>query len=171
MIREDLNFLKRFSMVIGMLVGVAVILIVMAMVVQRAVPPEADPNAATRIEQRLKPVGAVYAGATGAAAKAAAEEAARQAAASQVAFGGSTDGQTIYDGVCAACHGTGAGGAPTLDPSHWTARIAKGMDTLHTHAIEGFQGEAGLMPAKGGMPSLTDEQVIATVDWMVEQAR
>jgi len=52
--------------------------------------------------------------------------------------------------------------------AEWTARIAQGMDVLHTHAIEGYQGSAGLMPAKGGNPALTDEQVVATVDWMVE---
>ena len=47
------------------------------------------------------------------------------------------------------------------------ARIAQGKDTLHKHAIEGYTGAAGVMPAKGGNPALTDEQVIATVDWML----
>jgi cytochrome c5 len=46
------------------------------------------------------------------------------------------------------------------------ARIAQGNDTLHKHAVEGT-GAAGVMPAKGGNPALTDEQVIATVDWML----
>ena len=51
--------------------------------------------------------------------------------------------------------------------AEWGARIAQGADTLHKHAIEGFQGNAGMMPARGGNPSLSDEQVIAAVDWMV----
>ena len=62
---------------------------------------------------------------------------------------------------------TGAGGAPTMDKAHWAARIAQGTETLHKHAIEGFTGSAGVMPAKGGNPALTDEQVKATVDWMI----
>ena len=42
---------------------------------------------------------------------------------------------------------------------------------LDRHAIEGFQGAAGLMPAKGGNPALTDEQVVATVQWMVDNLK
>ena len=49
----------------------------------------------------------------------------------------------------------------------WGARIAQGNDILHKHAIVGFTGAAGMMPARGGNPSLSDEQVIATVDWML----
>ena len=66
-----------------------------------------------------------------------------------------------------ACHTGGVGGAPTLDHGHWDARIAQGTDTLYTHAIEGFTGAAGVMPARGGNPALTDEQMKATVDWML----
>ena len=42
---------------------------------------------------------------------------------------------------------------------------------MNKHAIEGFQGSAGIMPAKGGNPNLTDEQVIATVQWMVDNLK
>ena len=49
--------------------------------------------------------------------------------------------------------------------------VAKGKDTLYTHAIDGFKGTAGVMPAKGGNPALTDEQVKATVDWMLGQLK
>ena len=93
------------------------------------------------------------------------------AASSQVAYGGTKDGSVIFGNLCSGCHGSGAGGAPTLDHAHWDARIAKGKDTLHKHAIEGFQGAAGVMPAKGGNPALTDEQVMATVDWMLGNLR
>jgi cytochrome c5 len=36
---------------------------------------------------------------------------------------------------------------------------------------EGYQGEAGLMPARGGNPSLTDEQVASTVHWMLDNLK
>lgn len=155
----DLDFLKKFSMVLGFLVLVTLGLIIGAWMLHGTIVPEVDPAVAKRTENRIAPVGAVYAGATGAAS---------QAAASQVAYGGTTDGSVIYQNLCGGCHTSGAGGAPTLAAAEWTGRIAQGAKTLHRHAIEGYTGERGVMPAKGGNPALTDEQVIATVDWMVE---
>ncbi|MBT2782687.1 cytochrome c5 family protein, partial [Lysobacter sp. ISL-52] len=35
------------------------------------------------------------------------------------------------------------------------------------HAVDGFTGTSGVMPPKGGNPALTNEQVAATVDWML----
>nr|WP_255783880.1 c-type cytochrome [Lysobacter chinensis] len=155
-------------MVIGFLVLVTLGLIIGAVVIHNRLPPEVDPAVAQRTERRIAPVGAVYAGSTGAAAQAAAAAAAAAKAASQVAYGGTLDGSVIYNNLCAGCHNSGVGGAPTLDRAHWGARIAQGTETLHRHAIEGYTGAAGVMPPKGGNPALTDEQVIATVDWMLE---
>ena len=163
----DLEFLKRFSLVIGFLVLVTLGLIIGALVLHRALPQEVDPSVAKRTEARIAPAGAVYAGSTGAAAQAAASAAAAAAAAAQVAYGGTLDGSVVYQNLCAGCHTSGAGGAPTLVQAQWNARIAQGMDTLYRHSIEGFVGNSGVMPAKGGNPALTDEQVQATVDWMV----
>ena len=60
------------------------------------------------------------------------------------------------------------GKAPTLTAAGMGARVSKGKDTLYKHAIEGFTGpDGGIMPPKGGNPALTDEQVHATVDWML----
>lgn len=163
----DLDFLKRFSMVIAFLVLVTIGLIILATYLNRMLPAEITPQAARATELRIAPVGAVYAGSTGAAAQAAATAAAAAKAASQVAYGGTLDGKVIYDNLCTGCHTSGAGGAPKLEQAAWSARIAQGADTLHKHAIEGFTGNAGVMPAKGGNPALTNEQVIASVDWMV----
>nr|WP_254200885.1 c-type cytochrome [Lysobacter sp. MMG2] len=154
-------------MVIGFLMLVTLGLIVAAIVVHGQIPQEVNPDAVKRTEQRIAPVGAVYAGTTGAAAQQAASAAAAAKAASQVAYGGTTDGSVIFNNLCTGCHTSGAGGAPTLDKAHWAERLPKGVDTLHKHAIEGFTGTAGVMPPKGGNPALTDEQVIATVDWML----
>ena len=167
----DLEFLKKFSMVIGFLVLVTVGLMVGAWLIHKQLPGEVNPDVAKRQLQRIAPVGAVYAGTTGAAAQQAASAAAAAKAASQVAYGGSTDGSVIFNNLCTGCHTSGAGGAPTMDKAQWPARIAQGKDTLHKHAIEGFTGAAGVMPAKGGNPALTDEQVIATVDWMLENLK
>ncbi|WP_119716803.1 c-type cytochrome [Cognatilysobacter tabacisoli] len=163
----DLEFLKKFSLVIVFLMVVTVGLIIGSIVINGQIPREPSVAAAKATERRIAPVGAVYAGSTGAAQQAAAAAAAMAAAASQVAYGGTLDGAVIYDNLCAGCHKSGAGGAPMLVASAWTARIAQGSETMHRHAIEGYTGAAGVMPAKGGNPALTDEQVIATVDWMV----
>lgn len=164
----DLEFLKRFSMVIGLLALVTLGLIFLAMYLHGRIPPEVSPTAAARTAERIAPAGAVYAGDTGAAAQAAAAAAAQAKAAGQVAYGGTTDGAVIYQNLCSACHTNGVGKAPTLDHAHWDARIAQGNDTLYKHAIEGFTGpDGGIMPPRGGNASLTDEQVKATVDWML----
>jgi cytochrome c5 len=168
---HDLVFLKQFSLIIAILVGITVALILVGVYVNGRVAPEPNPVAIAATEARLRPVGAVFAGATGAAAQAAAKAAAAEAAAGQVAYDGTLDGSVIYANLCGACHTAGAGGAPKLEAAAWTARIAQGADILHKHAIEGYQGAAGIMPAKGGNPSLTDEQVIATVDWMVDNLK
>ncbi len=63
-------------------------------------------------------------------------------------------------------------GAPKFgDKAAWAPHIAKGMDVLHMHAIEGFTGTNGMMPPKGGRVDLPDEVVRAGVDYMVEHSR
>lgn len=167
----DLVFLKHFSQVIAFLVAVTVGLILLGLFFNSRIEVEPSASAQAATLERIRPVGAVYAGATGAAAAAAAKAAAAEAAKGQVAYGGTLDGGEIYQALCGACHTAGAGGAPKLEKAAWAARIGQGMETLNRHAIEGFQGPAGLMPARGGNPSLSDEQVIATVQWMVDNLK
>ena len=82
------------------------------------------------------------------------------------------DGQQVYNAGCVACHGAGIAGAPRVgDTDAWTDRIAAGLDTLVAHAIDGFQGSQGMMPAKGGNPSLSDEEVRAVVEYMVAESQ
>ena len=77
-------------------------------------------------------------------------------------------GRTIYLAECALCHNEGEEGAPALTNSdQWSRRIAKGEDTLIRHALEGFIGEDGEMPARGGTDTLTDEEVGAAVRYMI----
>lgn len=158
-------------MVILFLMGVTVVLLAFAAYMHGTAPVDVDPRVEKRTLERIAPVAGVYAGETGAAAQAAAAQAALAAAASQVAYDGTLDGSVIYGNLCSACHATGAGGAPMLTTAAWSARVAQGMDTLVVHAVEGYQGPAGLMPAKGGNPALTDEQVAATVKWMVDNLK
>ena len=164
----DLDFLKKFSLVILFLAVITGGLIWLAASLHRSVPPQPSETANLARLERIAPVGAVYAGSTGAAAQAAAAAAAQAAAASHVAYGGTLDGGEIYNNLCSGCHTSGAGGAPTLTQAQWAPRIAQGRDVLIQHAIEGFTGNSGFMPARGGNPALSDEQVIASVDWMLD---
>jgi cytochrome c5 len=76
-------------------------------------------------------------------------------------------GEAVYTAVCAACHTTGAAGAPKLgDAAGWSARLAKGYDTLLKHAMEGF----GAMPAKGGNPDLDNVEVARAVVYLTNQS-
>ncbi len=168
----DLDFLKRFSMVLAFLALVTLGLILFAHHLNGKIVHAPDPIVKQRLLERIAPAGEVYAGSTGAAQQAAAVKAAAAAAAAQVAYGGTTDGKVIFGNLCTGCHTSGAGGAPKLDAAGIGARMAsQGMDELVKKAITGFTGSTGVMPAKGGNPSLTDEQVKATVEWMVAQSK
>ena len=163
---HDLVFLKHFSQIIAFLVAVTIALILLGIYINGLKPAEVSEAKAAQIAKAIQPHGAVYAGATGAAAQAAAKKAAEDAAKGQVAYGGTLDGSVIYGNLCAGCHTSGAGNAPKLEKAAWAARVAQGKEILHKHAIEGYN-KVGVMPARGGNPSLTDAQVIATVDWML----
>ena len=77
-------------------------------------------------------------------------------------------GKKVYSGTCFACHGTGAAGAPKAgDKAAWAPHVAKGKPTLYKHALHGFTGKKGTMPAKGGNTSLSDNEVKAAVDYML----
>jgi len=80
-------------------------------------------------------------------------------------------GKSIYGKTCAMCHAAGVAGAPKPgDKADWGPRIAQGKDTLYKHAIEGFTGAKGMMPARGGGTSLSDDEVKAAVDFMADKS-
>jgi len=79
-----------------------------------------------------------------------------------------TVGKSIYGKTCAMCHAAGVAGAPKPgDKADWGPRIAQGTEVLYKHALEGFTGANGMMPARGGGATLSDEEVKAAVDHMV----
>jgi len=78
------------------------------------------------------------------------------------------NGEAIYLKNCIVCHGSGVAGAPIVgDTLEWQKRLQQGLPTVLKHAIEGYTGNSGVMPAKGGQPGLTDEQIKSAVNHMI----
>lgn len=158
MSEHDSSFFRTMSLVMVILVVFLVVIIVLANLITGEQQTSTDPRVQAKIEEVIKPVGEVSSEATAAAPAAAA--------------GGAVDGKGTFQSACFACHGTGAAGAPKVgDKGAWSARIAQGKATLYEHAIKGFQGKSGFMPAKGGNAALSDDAVKAAVDFMVAESK
>lgn len=83
------------------------------------------------------------------------------------------DGKKVFEGLCMACHAADSAvpGVPRVtNKDEWKERIAKGKEALFKNAINGFTGKNGLMPARGGNPNLSDEEVKAAVVYMANQS-
>lgn len=120
--------------------------------------PAAAPSAAPAAEAASAPASTPAAAAPAAAPAVAAADSA-------------TVGKSVYGKTCSMCHGAGVAGAPKPGKKEeWATRIAQGKDVMYKHAIEGFTGSKGMMPARGGAPKLTDDEVKAAVDFMVNQS-
>ncbi len=111
------------------------------------------------IAERLKPAGEVCIEG---------DPCASEVAAVASASSGPRSGEDIYNASCTACHGTGVAGAPKFgDAAAWEVHIAKGIDTLHTNAVNGINA----MPPKGTCADCSDEEVHAAVDYIVEASQ
>jgi cytochrome c5 len=170
--KQDTHFINMFSLVIGVLVAFAVVLFVVARhigyatqdavamsgqdyyrsVAARVAPPEQEAVAGQdNAALAIKP----------------------PAGATAQAGGGSglampTSGKDLFDQTCSACHGAGIAGAPKAgDKAAWASHIAKGLPTLYDHALHGFTGTTGTMPAKGGRTDVPDAMVEQAVNYMV----
>jgi cytochrome c5 len=87
-------------------------------------------------------------------------------------FADAAKGEGVFMNFCAACHASGLAGAPKVgDKAAWQERIAQGTPVLVEHAMNGFQGKSGFMPAKGGHSALTEEEISAAVTYMVDMSR
>ncbi len=77
-------------------------------------------------------------------------------------------GKAVYASDCAACHDTGLTGAQKLtDTAAWGALIKQGKEYLYKAAIAGSLGG----PPRGGNDKLSDADVKAAVDYMVDEAK
>ena len=165
---HDRKFFDTFMLVLGILLGITIALIILARFIAANSAREvkaADPVLQREIAARIAPVAKVAVAGQDNSALA-------PAAAAPAVAAEDLPGETVYNQACVACHGAGIAGAPKLgDKAAWAARIAQGADTLHTHALQGFQGKGGYMPPKGGRTDLSDQSVINAVDYMVSASQ
>jgi len=165
---HDRTFFDTFMLVLGILLGITIGLIILARFIAghtTSANRAADEVFQRELAARIAPVGRV-------AVAGADNSALAPASAEPVAVAADLPGETVFNQACVACHGAGIAGAPALgDKAAWAPRIAQGMDTLHTHAIQGFQGKAGYMPPKGGRTDLSDQSVMNAVDHMVAASK
>lgn len=160
-----------FMLVIGILIAIAGGLFVLSRVTASDTQLKwvrDYPQYTEQVAERLKPAG--RAAVTGDSTVDEQPAAGQLAATAPVAA--PLSGPQVYNQVCLVCHGAGIGGAPKFgDKGAWVPRLAQGINTLHTHALKGFQGKAGVMPQKGGRVDLSDKEIIEAVDYMVAQSR
>jgi len=160
--KEDSAFVRQFSGVIAGFVVLTIALIFLARYMQPESDLDANPSQGILAEQRIIPVGSVRYGEAGAAALAEV-----QAATSEAAPAGDVvvNGPEVYGGLCKTCHDAGVADAPIPGTEQMAAReTERGLDGLVQNAVNGLNA----MPPRGGNPALTDEQIQAAVEFMLQ---
>lgn len=165
---HDRKFFDTFMLILGILAAITIGLMMLAgMISDRTAKRfhDEDPRKVQETLVRIAPVARVAVAGQDNSALA-------PPAAAPTAAAVDLPGDQVYQQVCTACHGAGVAGAPkTGDKAAWAPRIAQGMDLLHKHSLEGFQGKAGYMPPKGGRTDLSDQSVMNAVDYLISQAK
>lgn len=162
----DKHFFDLFMVVIGILIGVTFGLFLLANYIAgktQEVYVLQDPSFQAQVDDNIAPVGraAVDGDEISDAGQVATVEPVQEV----------LSGPQVYNQACLACHGAGVGGAPVIgDASIWTERVAQGMDVLTDHVINGYTGSVGYMPPKGGRVDLSDEEIIAAMNYMIEES-
>ncbi len=105
------------------------------------------------IIERIKPLGQVCI---------AGDDSCGGAAAAAPAATAARSGEEVFKASCAACHATGVLNAPKSGTADWEPRVAQGMDTLMTHAINGFNA----MPPRGTCATCSDDELQAAIKFM-----
>jgi cytochrome c5 len=169
-LQRDQKFFDMYSLVIGVLAAAALAILIVAMKMQDLVhgvyTRDVDEVQAA-IADRIRPFGQVYLPGEEQEASLPTVETAVEPEPVEAAL----SGPQVYNTACLACHGAGVAGAPILgDAEAWAPRIAQGIDVLKDHAINGYTGSVGFMPAKGARTDLSDQEVSDAVDYIVDES-
>jgi len=159
-VSEDKKILSDLGVTIGVLVVIAIVISMVAINLVDDKPMSASEE--KNILDRIKPLGEL------ATTLEEAQKASPIVEEPVVVAAEPMTAEQVYNTACMACHATGVANAPKLgDIAAWAPRIAQGVDTLFEHAVKGFKG----MPPRGGSSQLSDEDVSAALDYMVERSQ
>jgi cytochrome c5 len=144
---------------VGITIGIFILASVISSSGQLASPLD-DPLTRQLVEERIKPIGQVNIAGRETAPKVTPQAAPQGVAAER-------SGKEIVAATCASCHMAGVLNAPKLgNKDDWATRAEQGMATLVDHAINGYKS----MPARGGNPKLTDEEIHKAIMYMLQYA-
>ncbi|MEZ5541107.1 MAG: c-type cytochrome [Pseudomonadota bacterium] len=170
---QDKQFYSTFFTIMG---GLAILAIILVMIASNLTTDVAEYKPDEVVVENIAPVGQVNTSTQEAAAPAPAAAGAEtpaaaaggEPAAAAPAVVAAKSGEQVYNGSCAACHGTGAAGAPKMgDAAAWAPRAAKGIDGLLANATTGLNA----MPPKGLCMTCTDAELRAAIEYMVNNSR
>jgi cytochrome c5 len=158
-------FWRRFGMILAVLTLFGFVVAFIA----RSIAGDAHQatmNSPTAVAERIAPEGSERVGdptqVVAPTPKASAMASAAPAA--MAAASGPVSAEQTYNANCMACHASGVAGAPKKgDAAAWAPRIAQGEDALVQSVVKG----KGAMPPKAGNPSLTEEQIRASVRYLI----
>ena len=167
---SESNFTHHFIAVFVGLFVIAIIALIAANVMGQSDEEHSQIRKALQ-EMSLAPVAQVATTPATSVASAQAKPAAQAnaAATTPATAVASAQGEQVVAQTCAVCHGPGVMGAPKIgDANDWGNRFKTqgGLDGLTKHAIAGIRQ----MPARGGNPALTDEEMHAAVKYMLSKA-
>ncbi len=160
------NFFDLFMVILGLLIGLSFGLFLLVNYIAgktQEVHVLQDPSYQAKVDDNIAPVGRV------------AVDGDEISDAGQVAIAEPVEevlsGPQVYNQACLACHGAGVGGAPVMgDAAAWSDRLAQSAEVMTDHVINGYTGSLGYMPPKGGRVDLSDEEVIAAMNYMVDES-
>jgi len=166
---RERSLFDGLTLALGVFVGalVAAVLFLTAGLLQTGdMAAPSDEETLALVRARIAPVGRI---ALLGDAELEAAAAAITAAPARVAT--NLSGPQVFNEACYLCHAPpGVPGAPVIgDAAAWEPRIANGLEVLQDHALNGYTGDAGFMPPKGGRVDLSDNEILAAVQYMLEQ--
>jgi cytochrome c5 len=153
---QDSAFLTTALGVLAALFAITFGIIVVAGLMSGGGSKKADPEQTKKLQARLAPVGKVI------------TDPAMLVKASTNANRTPLAADEVFAQVCSACHVAGVLCAPKIgDKAEWSKRKAAdgGVAGLAANAIKG----RGQMPAKGGNPDLTEDEIKQTVELMLKK--
>jgi cytochrome c5 len=177
---HDKKFFDTFMLVVGILLAVTAGLYVLSRGMGASTQEQemlSDPFLTAAVNERIQPVRKLAVAGKDNSGLAPAQPAVGppgEGASTSAAGTAAKDmsGEEVFAAACVVCHGSGVAGAPKMgDAAAWAPRIAQGRAVLNEHAILGYQGKAGVMPAKGARADLSDQSVIAAVDHMIKNSK